>query len=403
MSKLKRSQSFIIFPWLLVAYGVTVYLSMDAYMPALPRIAHILAVTPNTAQWTATLWMLGGMSMQPIFGPASDFFGRRPVLFFGVSLFIVASLFCALATSIQWLLISRFFQGMGLPAMFIGGYAAVNEYFDTEAAIKIMAKMNAITIMAPALGPLLGSLILIHYDWHWIFIILGASASCIFVALIFNMPETHPPHKRRSAFSIKQVWQDYLDVLSNPAFILGCLIAFLPAVGLVAWLLAGPFIVIKQFHYSTYIFGLVQLCVFVSYMIATKLVSRYATLERNRHFVIAGLVVLLCGGILAELMAAMFPMHLWLTVMGIMLLMFGSGLISPIISRLALESSQVGMGVRVSVLAMIRNLIGILGALSVSLLYNGRLSSMTRVMFVFTLLTVLAFIISQRSSRYRVI
>lgn len=403
MSQQAQKQVFVLFPWLLVAYGVTLYMSMDAYMPALPRIAQILGISPNTAQWTATLWMLGGLTMQPILGPVSDHIGRRPVLFFGVAMFVVASFACAMATRIQWLLVFRYFQGMGLPAMFIGGIAAVNEYFDTQTSIKMMAKMNAITITAPAIGPLFGSLILLFLSWHWIFIILGCSALVCLVALFFKMPETHAIERRPAVFSLKGILVDYGRVLRNPRFMLGAGIAFLSAVGLIAWLLAGPFIVIQQFHYPNYVFGLIQLCVFTSYMIASRVVSHYSSLDNNRQFVIAGLALLVLGALLAEGMAYIFPHHLWWTVGGIMLLMFGNGLVMPIMSRLTLESSDAPMGVRTSVLMMTRTITGILASLSVSFMYNGMLASMTRIMLIFVLITVSLFVISQVIKRCKIL
>lgn len=398
-----QKQVFVLFPWLLVAYGVTLYMSMDAYMPALPHIAQVLGISPNTAQWTATVWMLGGLTMQPILGPVSDHVGRRPVLLFGIMIFVLASFACAMVTQIQWLLVFRYFQGMGLPAMFIGGIASVNEYFESQQSIKIMAKMNAITITAPAIGPLFGSLILLMLSWHWIFIILGCSAFICLVALYFKMPETHAVEHRPTTFSLKQILVDYGRVVSNPAFMLGACVAFLSAVGLIAWLLAGPFIVIRQFHYPNYVFGLIQLVVFTSYMMASRVVSRFAESHNNRQFVIVGLVLMTFGASLAEGMAYLFPHHLWWTVGGVVLLMFGNGLVMPIMSRLTLESSDVSMGVRTSVLMMTRTLTGIMASLSVSFLYDGTLASMTRIMLVFILITAGLFLLSQVIKRWRII
>lgn len=131
------TKNYRYFPWLLVLYEVLIYLSMDAYMPAFPMIADDFHASANIVQLTATAWMFGALSVQLLFGPLSDRYGRRPILLLSGVIYIVSTTFCMMATNIHFLLVARFFQGSAMPAMYIAGYAAINEYFDSNQAIKI--------------------------------------------------------------------------------------------------------------------------------------------------------------------------------------------------------------------------------------------------------------------------
>ena len=127
------------FPLWLVAYEIAVYLSMDAYIPALPKIATDFGVSIYTAQMTSILWMTGGLIFQFIFGPLSDRYGRRPILLWGGVLYIAATVLCAISTQIETLLFARLIQGIAMPSMLIAGYAAINELFSSEKSVKILA------------------------------------------------------------------------------------------------------------------------------------------------------------------------------------------------------------------------------------------------------------------------
>ena len=77
-----------------------------------------------------------------------------------------------------------------MPTMYIAGYAVINEIFDSQAAIKILARMKSVTIIAPAFGPLIGSFMLLYVDWPWIFYILAILSAIAITILYFLMPET---------------------------------------------------------------------------------------------------------------------------------------------------------------------------------------------------------------------
>ena len=157
------------FPLLMVCYEISAYLSNDMYLSALPQMAIDFNITQHIAQLTLTAWFLGAASMQLILGPASDQYGRRPVLLLGGLCFVIAAVVSALTTDLTTLLISRFFQGCATCSVVVAGYAAIHELYEHKEAIRVLARMSSITILAPALGPLVGGLILQTVGWRFIF------------------------------------------------------------------------------------------------------------------------------------------------------------------------------------------------------------------------------------------
>ena len=170
---MNKQNNFILFTWLLVLYEVACALSIDAYMPAMPSIAHQFHASHNTVQYTITAWLLGTIISQLIVGPLSEHYGRRAVLLYGGVIFILSSLCLAIAPTIHFLIILRFIQGGDVSSMLVTGYAAVHELFATKEAIHTLAKMQSITILAPAFGPLLGGMLLTITDWRWILGVLA--------------------------------------------------------------------------------------------------------------------------------------------------------------------------------------------------------------------------------------
>lgn len=121
--KNNTAKMIVIFPLLLVLYEISMYLSNDAYLPALPHIVHDLSTSNHLVQLTLTAWFLGSASMQLFLGPLADKIGRRPVLLFGGLIYILSTIGCAITNDINTLLVLRFIQGASITSMIIAGYA----------------------------------------------------------------------------------------------------------------------------------------------------------------------------------------------------------------------------------------------------------------------------------------
>src|ERR1700736_4710668 len=150
----------------LVALGP---LTIDMYLPALPKIADDLSVSSSVAQLTLTGTLAGLALGQLIVGPLSDSLGRRRPLMAGIVLHMLASLLCLFAPNIAVLGVARGLQGMGAAAAMVVAIAVVGDLFAESVAATVMSRLMLVLGVAPVVGPSLGAAVLLKASWHWVF------------------------------------------------------------------------------------------------------------------------------------------------------------------------------------------------------------------------------------------
>jgi DHA1 family bicyclomycin/chloramphenicol resistance-like MFS transporter len=178
---------FLVLVTSLVAMGVA---SMALYVPSLPAIQAEFGVLPSDTQLTLTLFFLGFSGGQLLFGPLSDRFGRRPVLLVGLSLYMVISLSCAFATSIEVLQVGRFLQGFVACVGPVVGRAVVRDAFSGKAAAAAFSVLGTALAVVPAVAPILGGQIQTHIGWRSSFYLLAALSLILLIVCAYRLTES---------------------------------------------------------------------------------------------------------------------------------------------------------------------------------------------------------------------
>lgn len=191
--------------------------SIDTMFPAFPAIAAQLQASPLAMQQTLTVYMIAYALMSLLHGPLSDSLGRRKVILGGVAVFALASVGCAMSTSIGELLGYRVIQGFSAGSGMIVGRAIIRDCFEGAAAQKLMSTVSMIFGVAPAVAPIVGGWVIAYARWPMIFWLLAAFAGVIWVACVFMLPETHPP-ERRQPLSPRSMARGYVHILSDRSF-----------------------------------------------------------------------------------------------------------------------------------------------------------------------------------------
>jgi Bcr/CflA subfamily drug resistance transporter len=376
-------------PFLLALYEIATYLSNDAYLPALPKLAQCLNATNHLAQLTLTAWFLGSGAMQLFLGPLTDQVGRRPVLLTGGLIFIVVTIGCALTSNIYILLVFRFVQGAAIASMYIPGYATIHELFEQKQAIRILAIMASITILAPAFGPLLGAFVLIFADWRWIFGILAIWGVVAIVGLFFKMPETKITSNE--TISLHQAVTQYRKIISNRRFMLFALMAQSFFAAMIAWIAAGPFLVMREFHFSTVGFGILQGSIFTSFILTSILVKRLMQKIQLLQIVKIAILLFFLGGSYALLCSIIWQKTLTNIIIAMILMAGGTGLAFPVLNRLAIESSPERMGSRIAIFSCLLGIASTVVSAVISVVYDNTLLSLAMVLFVLGILPPILF------------
>lgn len=195
MQKKKISQFEFIA--LMASLMSVVALAIDALLPALDIIGHSIGTTSNSENQLLIIMIFLGLGIGPlIFGPISDAIGRKPVVYVGFFIFIIASFICINATSIEVMVIGRILQGIGLSAPRTISIAIVRDTYNGDYMARIMSFITVMFLIVPTFAPALGKLALETYNWQAIFYFQLITVVIVSIWFWMRQPETlHPEYR----------------------------------------------------------------------------------------------------------------------------------------------------------------------------------------------------------------
>ena len=244
---------------MIVVLGVLVALgplTIDMYLPALPKIADDLSVSSSVVQLTLTGTLAGLALGQLIVGPLSDSLGRRRPLMAGIVLHMAASVACMLAPNLVVLGLARVVQGVGAAAAMVVAIAVVGDLFSDSAAATVLSRLMLVLGVAPVVAPSLGAAVLLHGSWHWVFTALVVLAGALLLVAALALPETLPPSHRRP-LRIRGIAATYVELLRDARFVILVLVAALGMSGLFAYIAGASFVLQGVYGLDQQAFALV--------------------------------------------------------------------------------------------------------------------------------------------------
>jgi DHA1 family bicyclomycin/chloramphenicol resistance-like MFS transporter len=244
---------------MIVVLGVMVALgplTIDMYLPALPKIADDLSVSSSVVQLTLTGTLAGLALGQLIVGPLSDSLGRRRPLMAGIMLHIAASILCVLAPNLVVLGLARVLQGAGAAAAMVVAIAVVGDLFADNAAATVLSRLMLVLGVAPVVAPSLGAAVLLHGSWHWVFAALVVLAGVLLLVAALALPETLPPSHRRP-LRVRGIAATYAELLRDKRFVILVLVAALGMSGLFAYIAGASFVLQGTYGLDQQAFALV--------------------------------------------------------------------------------------------------------------------------------------------------
>lgn len=224
-------------------------LSIDMYLPALPSLVATYQVSRGEVQLTLSAFIVAFGAGQILYGPLGDHFGRRPVLLGGVLLYIVASAACAVAQSIEQLIVLRFLQGLaacGVPSM---ARAMVRDLADRDRAAAALSTIMASVSLAPMIAPFIGANILDLADWRAIFWTLAGFGVLAWLAAGIGAPESLGP-ALRGPLDFRLVLKRYGELMQSRLFLGYALCSACVFAGMFGFLSGSSFVLIETYGLS---------------------------------------------------------------------------------------------------------------------------------------------------------
>ena len=293
---------------LVVALTALGPLSTDFYLPALPAIARALDTDSAGVQLTLSVYLLGFGAGQLLVGPLSDRFGRRPVMLWGMLVFVLASVVCALADSITTLVVARLLQAFGACAGPVLGRAVVRDIYGPAESARMLSHVSTATALAPLLAPLFGGWLTALWGWRATFVALTLYALVLMLAVWRLLQETNR-HPDADAMRPARMWANYRTLLADPVYRSALLIGCGAFAALFAFISGSPFVFIEHFGMSPQQMGLAFGLNVTGFMLGSTLSARLSRrigpARLIRHGVWLGAA---CGVMLAAL-ALVGPRH----------------------------------------------------------------------------------------------
>ncbi|TLM77962.1 multidrug effflux MFS transporter [Microbulbifer harenosus] len=219
--------------------------AIDMYLPAMPVMAEEYGVPTAMSQYTLVSFFIAFGICQLFYGPAADMFGRKPPLYFGLVLFLIASVGCALAPTIEWLIALRFVQGIGAASVMSIPRAIIRDRYTGTEATRLMTTVMLVISISPMLAPLVGSLLMAPFGWPAVFYGVALATVASLFLIRFALPETLSV-SARTPLELSAMF-DAFRVLLRDAYFMG--MTLIGGVGMASFF---AFLSVSSFLYTDY-------------------------------------------------------------------------------------------------------------------------------------------------------
>ena len=344
--------------------------AIDMYLPALPTIGADLGASPLAVQMSLVVVFLSFAVGPLLVGPLADMHGRKPVLYWGLVVFAVASVGAALAPNVGWLIFFRVIQGLGASTGMVVPRAVVRDLHTGPEATKLMSLLMLVFSVSPILAPLTGSFIIDAFGWRAVFWAVTIAAVLGFFLLMFGIEETRTAD-RRVGSSFGAAWAGYRFLARDKNFIGLSLIGGFAISSFFVYLANSSFVIIDHYGLSPSDYSLFFALNALSFFGVSQL-SGWATqrfgLHRVVRLAVTGFVVVIVAG-----WAVMAAGYQSLALMSVTLF-FGYGLLGlviPTTSVLAMEEHGEIAGTAAALMGTLHMVTGVVAMTIASFFANG--------------------------------
>ena len=385
---------------LLAALSMLGPFSVDAYLPAFPAIQASLNATGLEVQQTLTAYMLAFAAMSLWHGALSDAFGRRNVVLVGLIVFAVGTLGCASAHSVHYLWIFRIMQGVSAGAGVVVGRAIIRDLYSDAPAARLLSMVTMIFSIAPAIAPVLGGWVVAAFDWRSIFLGLLAFSVVLWWVCWQHLPETMPA-ERRQPFNPRFLARSYSDIFSSVLFQMKSGIVAFNFGGMFLFIAGAPVLLPVHLHLGpsdfAWLFVPAVSGIFLGALAANRLAGKM-TFSRQIAIGYALMLAAVTGSVAYH---AVLPPALPWTVLPMFFYNFGSSIINPSATLLALDLFPHIRGTVASCQSFVTTLMGALVAGIIAPALTHSVLAMALGQAAFALASLACWMTSRQYRRYK--
>ncbi|MGZ3750830.1 MAG: multidrug effflux MFS transporter [Mucilaginibacter sp.] len=370
--------------------------SIDMYLPAFQDIAKSLHTTTSKVDLSLSSYFIGLAVGQLLYGPLMDRFGRKRPLYFGLSLYIAASVACFLSASVQMLIIVRFFQAIGGCAAGVASIAMVRDLFPVKDNAKVFALLFLVLGASPLLAPTVGSYLAEAFGWQSVFVVLLGIAVLIFLAVILTLPESYKPD---TSYSLKPspIANNFLMVIRNPQFYTYAIAGSIAFCGLFAYVAGSPLVFMDVFGLSKKEYGWVFAGLSVGFIGSSQLNSLLIKYFKSEQVVkVALMAQVVIGGVFLT-----GAINGWFGLMGTIVMIFlvlcCVGLTNPNTAALSMAPFSKNAGVASALLGTMQLGLGAAASFAISIFSSHSATPLAGIMAVSSVIAFVVLLIGRKN------
>ena len=338
---------------ILAFLGMVGALAIDTYLPSIPAIGREFQVGAVAVQQTLSIFLFCFAFMMLFYGTLSDSFGRRPVIMVALAFYTAASLGAALAPSFGWLLAARALQGLAAGAGSVVGAAIVQDRFKGAEAQKIMSHIMMVFGLAPAIAPIFGGWLHVHFGWRATFYFLALFGTAMWLLAWRALPESLP-RESRAEFHPGTIAANYLKVLSNPRFVLLAMTVGMAFGGLSLYIGSAANFVMEILHLPETAFGWMFIPLIRGMVLGSAWAGKAAASVAPVRMKWIGFAIMFTGAIAGVVHGMLFAPAVPWSVLPLMIFTFGLAAAMPAIQMSAFELFPDNRGLSSSMLSFIQ-------------------------------------------------
>ena len=372
-------------------------MAIDFYLPSFPTLARVFATDVEHVQLSLAAYFAGTALGQLVYGPLADRYGRRKPLLAGLVLFTLASLACALASSLEWLIVARFVQALGGCSGMVISRAVVRDLCDPLASAKVFSKLMLVMGVAPILAPLGGGVLLQLFGWQSIFHGLMLFSALCLLAVLLWLPETQPAGVARPPLS--GALRRYLALLGDRLLIGHGLTGGVAMAGMFAYISGSPFVFIELYGVSADNYGWLFGANAAGFILTAQFNGWLLRHHGPGHW-LKRTVWVYCAATLALLAVAMAqPAQLWPLLIPLFISTASLSCVLPNATACAMAGQGAHAGSASALIGSLQFVVAALASAAVGTLHDGTARPMALVIAVCGLLTVTLALFTARHAR----
>lgn len=375
--------------------------SIDMYLPAFQDIAKSLHTSTSKVDQSLASFFIGLAVGQLIYGPLMDRFGRKRPLYFGLSLYIIASVGCFLSSSVEMLIAIRAVQAIGSCAAGVASIAMVRDLFPVKDNAKVFALLFLVLGASPLLAPTAGSYLADALGWQSVFVVLLSIAALILLAVIFTLPESYKPD---AAYSLKPgpIINNFLQVIRNPQFYTYAIAGSIAFCGLFAYVAGSPLVFMDVFDLSKKEYGWVFAGLSVGFIGSNQINSLLIKYFKSEQIVRVALTAQMIIGVIFLIGAINGWYGLRGTLAMIFMVLCCVGLTNPNTAALSMAPFAKNAGVASALLGTMQLGLGAAASFGVSIFSSHSAMPMAAIMAVSSAIALCVLLIGRRNIVQRV-